>query len=261
VTNFVDFQELKAKVGIEQVLDMLGVKSLKPHGDTLRGHCPCCQEGNDRVFVVTPAKNSFYCFSEKKGGDIIELAVRFYRIPPKEAALRIARHFNLVAAGAAPEQPKDNSEVRQERATTGFDPKVYQASLDPAHSALKNCGIPEQTIRDFDGGYCSRGLNRGRLVLPIHDLGGGVLAFMGLALKGEQPDILFPKGFEPPHFFNLHRVGKGILYLVQTPMDVLRGWDAKLSDMICPLSPLTPDALDALAAFMRERQCDTLEFY
>jgi DNA primase len=261
VANFVDFQELKAKVGIEQVLDMLGVKGLKPNGDALRGHCPCCKEGNDRVFVVTPAKGSFYCFSEKKGGDIIELAARFYRIPQKEAALRIARHFGFVDGGAAPDQPPDDPGARQERPTAGFDAKAYQASLDPAHPALKDCGIPEQTIRDFDGGYCSRGLNRGRLVLPIHDGGGNVLAFMGLALKGEQPDILFPKAFEPPSFFNLHRVGKGSLCLVQTPQDVLRAWNANLTDVICPLGPLTPNVIDSLAAFMRERQCEALEFY
>jgi DNA primase len=261
VANFVDFQELKTKVGIEQVLDMLGVKGLKPHGDALRGHCPCCKEGNDRAFVVTAAKGSFYCFSEKKGGDIIELAARFYRIPPKEAALRIARHFGLVAAGAAPDQPQADAGTRPERPPGGFDAKAYQASLDPAHPALKDCGIPEQTIRDFEGGHCSRGLNRGRLVLPIHDDKGTVLAFMGLALKGEQPELLLPKGFEPPGFFNLHRVGSGVIYMVQTPQDVLRAWDAKLTDVICPLSPLTPDVLDALAAFMRERRCDALEFY
>ena len=47
MASYVDFQELKARVTIQQVLDMLGVKNLKPHGETLRGHCPCCQEGND----------------------------------------------------------------------------------------------------------------------------------------------------------------------------------------------------------------------
>jgi hypothetical protein len=99
------------------------------------------------------------------------------------------------------------------------------------------------------------------LVLPVHDRAGDNLAFMGLALKGEQPDLLYPKGFVPPDFFNLHRVGSGTLYLVQTPHDVLRAWDGKLADVICPLAPLTPDTLELLAGFMRERKCDTLEFY
>jgi DNA primase len=260
VATYIDFQEVKAKVGIVQVLDMLELKHLKPHGEALRGQCPCCKEGNDRAFVVTPAKNSFYCFSEKKGGDIIELVARFYRIAHKEAAQRIATHFRLDGT-TGPEPASETQGTAPEARAGTFDAKTYQASLEPAHPALKDCGIPEQTIRDFDGGYCSRGLNRGRLVLPVHDLSGNVLAFMGLALKGEQPDILYPKGFEPPNFFNLHRVGIGTLYLVQTPHDVLRAWDGNLADVICPLAPLTPDTLEALSTFMRERKCDTLEFY
>jgi CHC2-type zinc finger protein len=260
VANYVDFQHVKATISIVQVLDMLGIKHLKPHGQALRGICPICQIGNDRTFVVTPAKSSFFCFSEKTGGDIIELVARVNRIPQKEAAQRIAQHFRqtrtdaaLPSLGATKPPPDAHP--------TGFDPKAYQASLDPAHAALKDCGVQEQTIRDFDGGYCTRGLNRGRLVLPIHDGGGTILAFMGLALNGEQPNILFPKAFEPPSFFNLHRVGPGVLYLVQSPGDVLRAWEAKLFDVICPLAPLTPDVLDSLAASMRERGCETLETY
>jgi hypothetical protein len=261
VANVVDFQELKTKVGIEQVLDMLGVKGLTSNGDALRGYCPCCKEGNNRAFVVTPARNIFYCFSEKKGGDIIELAARFYRIPQKDAALRIARHFGLIDGSPAPDQPQAGPGARLERAPGAFDPKAYQATLEPAHPALKDFGIPEQTVRDFDGGYCAKGLNRGRLALPVHDEKGTILGFMGLALKAELPEILYPKGFEPPPFFNLHRVGAGTLTLVSSPRDVLRAWDNILRDVICPLVPLTPDVLDTITTFMRERQCDTLEFY
>jgi hypothetical protein len=42
---------------------------------------------------------------------------------------------------------------------------------------------------------------------------------------------------------------------------VLRAWDNSLRDVVCPLVPLTPLHLDVLAAFMRERQCEVLEFY
>ena len=95
----------------------------------------------------------------------------------------------------------------------------------------------------------------------MHDAEGTILGFMGLALKGEQPELLFPKGFEAPPFFNLHRVGAGVLTLVSSPRDVLRAWDNSLRDVVCPLVPLTPLHLDVLAAFMRERQCEALEFY
>ena len=105
MASYIDFQELKARVTIQQVLDMLGVKNLKPHGETLRGHCPCCKEGNDRVFVVTPAKNIYYCFAEKKGGDIIELSSRFWRVTQREAAGRIAKHFGAPEPGG--DRPTD----------------------------------------------------------------------------------------------------------------------------------------------------------
>ena len=62
--SYVDFQKLKAEITIVQVVEMLGIKSLTPHGQALRGECPLCQVTNPRGFIVTPAKNSFYCFSE-----------------------------------------------------------------------------------------------------------------------------------------------------------------------------------------------------
>ena len=260
-----DFAQIKASVTIAQVLDMLVITGLTPTGDTLRGYCPCCKEGNNRAFVVTPARNIFYCFSEKKGGSVIDLVARFRRIPEAEAGRQIAAHFGLNGTSNGPGKVADNvpaiSEGSPERKPGGFDPREYMKNLDPSHAALKDFGIPTATIRDFDGGYCAKGLNRGRLALPVHDAEGTILGFMGLALKGEQPELLFPKGFEAPPFFNLHRVGAGVLTLVSSPRDVLRAWDNSLRDVVCPLVTLTPLHLDVLAAFMRERQCDALEFY
>jgi hypothetical protein len=260
-----DFAQIKASVTIAQVLDMLAITGLTPNGDTLRGYCPCCKEGNNRAFVVTPARNIYYCFSERKGGSVIDLVARFKRIPEAEAGRQIAAHFGLNGAtngsGKAADSAPAAADGTQERKSTGFDPREYMKTLDPSHAALKDFGIPEQTIRDFDGGYCAKGLNRGRLALPVHNAEGTILGFMGLALKGEQPEILYPKGFQPPPFFNLHRVGAGTLTLVSSPRDVLRAWDNSLRDVICPLVPVTPDVLDAMTAFMRERQCAELEFY
>ncbi len=260
-----DFAQIKAAVSIAQVLDMLAITGLTPNGDTLRSPCPICKEGNNRAFVVTPARNIFYCFSEKKGGSVIDLVARFKRISEAEAGRQIAAHFGLngatAGAGKAADKPSAQQEPVPQSKAAGFDPREYQRSLDPTHAALKDFGIPEATIRDFDGGYCAKGLNRGRLALPVHDEKGSTLGFMGLALKGEQPEIIYPKGFEPPPFFNLHRVGAGTLTLVSSPRDVLRAWDNSLRDVICPLVPLTPDVLDTITAFMRERQCETLEFY
>ncbi len=69
----IDFAELKQRVGIEQVIQMLGLR-VKQNGHQLRGACPICKEGGDRAFVVTPAKGLYYCFGTcRKGGDMIAL--------------------------------------------------------------------------------------------------------------------------------------------------------------------------------------------
>jgi DNA primase len=261
VTYAVDFAELKAKIPITDALAFLGINHLAQSGDTLRGTCPFCKVTNPRGFVVTPAKGTWYCFSEKKGGDIIRLAAVHGRTDDKAAAQKLAAHF-LKGAGKPADNDPAPTDGAPERKSAGFDPVEYQRSLVPDHPALKELPFTSQTIRDFDGGYCAKGLNRGRLTLPVHNPTGELLAFMGLALGTEQPDITYPKGFTPPLFFNLHRVGRGsTLTLVSTPMDVLRAWDHSLQDVVCPLTPVTPDSLDFLAKFMREKERDVLDFY
>jgi hypothetical protein len=207
-----DFATIKANVTIAQVLDMPEIKHLTPRGDVLRGACPICKATNGSAFVVTPARNIFYCFSERKGGSIIDLVARFRQITEAQAGQQIAQRFGLNGAVRGATKSTDNALPQQEpeirRKAVGFDPIEYQRSLDPSHASLKDCGVPEQTIRDLDGGYCAKGLNRGRLALPVHDAEGGILGFMGLALKGEQPEIQFPKDFQPPAFFNIHRAVK-----------------------------------------------------
>jgi hypothetical protein len=53
-----DFQQLKATVSIEQVLQLLNI-DLKQHNSQLRGACPICKSTDQRTFVVTPAKSLF----------------------------------------------------------------------------------------------------------------------------------------------------------------------------------------------------------
>src|ERR1051325_10530483 len=43
-TAFIDFNELKTRVGISQVMQMLDLR-MKQHGAQYRGACPACQSG------------------------------------------------------------------------------------------------------------------------------------------------------------------------------------------------------------------------
>src|SRR5947209_6130286 len=89
----VDFSELKTKVGIEQVVDLLGLPLKKSSGDQLRGTCALCGNDGRKIFVVTPAKGLFHSFCCKKGGDMIRLYSEVKHVGQKEAAEAIHAHF------------------------------------------------------------------------------------------------------------------------------------------------------------------------
>jgi hypothetical protein len=69
-TSFLDFNELKSRVSIEQVLQLLGI-TLKQHNSQMRGCCPIHRGTDQRGFVVTPAKGLYYCFGGCGGGDMM----------------------------------------------------------------------------------------------------------------------------------------------------------------------------------------------
>ena len=62
MSKFIDFQDVKKTVTIEDAITRLGLP-LKPNGPQRRGPCPACKSGGDRTLVVTPAKQAFYCFA------------------------------------------------------------------------------------------------------------------------------------------------------------------------------------------------------
>ena len=70
---FIDFAALKDRVPIEDAIRKLDL-DLKERNGQWRGPCPACKSGGERALVITPAKQAFYCFGAKTGGDVIALA-------------------------------------------------------------------------------------------------------------------------------------------------------------------------------------------
>jgi DNA primase len=102
-------------------------------------------------------------------------------------------------------------------------------TLDPNHAELAALGIGTETIERFGAGYCTKGLLKGRLAIPIHSGHGELLAYAGLAVEdGETLRYLFPPKFHPAlEVFNLHRLidvteETGPLYLASEIEGVLR---------------------------------------
>src|SRR5437773_9319589 len=91
----IDFAEIKARVTELQAVAMHGL-NLKKSGAPWRGHCPICNNKNQRALAVTPGKG-WYCHGDcKEGGDVIELVSRSRQITQRQAAIEIAMHFGII---------------------------------------------------------------------------------------------------------------------------------------------------------------------
>ena len=252
-----DFSTIKQNITILQLLDMMGVTSLKPakakvkgeEVETLRGECPCCKEGGDRAFVVYPHTNSYYCWSQNHGGDVLTLASRFWRLPLDEAGRKIAAHFNL----AQTRKPAE--------AENGFDVGAFQKSLNPDAPELIPLGISADTIRFYNGGYCTKPSLKGKLALPVCDLTGAIKFFMGIAIDNRE--IVYPKlkDFRVPFFYGVDKLESGTLHIVYHPFDLLRAVDANIENVLALLTPVTRDVLTSLKALMDAKDLHTIEFH
>jgi DNA primase len=252
---YIDFAELKGKVSIEQVLTMLQL-NLKRQGQQLRGSCPVCKSGGDRALVVTPEKALFYCFARKSGGDMIELVahMRGYAGDDRvaRAGLDIASHFGI--GNSSPKRA-----IEQEQSAGPLRPLDY---LDPEHASLRELGLSKETCEHFGAGYAPKGIMRGRLAIPIHDAEGKLLAYCGRAVKGEEPMLIFPKGFEPDSvIFNAHRIGEGNLYVTRDPLSVLTAFENGIDNVVAFMGDITAGQLERLSLLMQQRNANALELF
>jgi DNA primase len=122
---FIDFQEVKRSVSIEQAAEKLNLQ-LKPSASQLRGPCPACGDGDERTLAITPARNLFYCFSAKKGGDQIELVCHITGLDVKDAAEYLSPHSREAAHHSSPQKQEARKEVKKE---TVFDPVAFASKL------------------------------------------------------------------------------------------------------------------------------------
>jgi len=79
--------------------------------------------------------------------------------------------------------------------------------VDCTHPYLADRGISQKTAREFGVGfYPGPGLMRGRLVIPIHNAQGELIAYCGRSLDQSPPRYRVPPGFAKSEvLFNMHR--------------------------------------------------------
>jgi DNA primase len=144
--------------------------------------------------------------------------------------------------------PSGQPEVdHSQDATSGGGNKPLSFALshiDCSHPYLTGRGIDSETARHFGIGYNSgKGSMAGRVVIPIHDENGFLVAYAGRSVDQTDPKYRFPSRFRKSLvLFNLHRAaakGKSVI-IVEGFFDCFKVHQAGLPGVValmgCSLS-------------------------
>jgi DNA primase len=216
MSGWVDFRELRQGVGIERVLTSYRVPLQRVGLHQLRGPCPLPTHGSERSrqsFSVDTAKNVWACHSAsccearqgRLGGNVLDLVVCLEGCSIRPAGLHLQQEWR--GSGMPVEEPQraskgspaSRSPDRLHRLSfslrLGWHPYLEERAVDPATAAWFGVGY-----------YAGGGWLRNRIVFPIHDHEGQLVAYAGRSLDGSEPRYLFPPGFPKSQVvFNLHR--------------------------------------------------------
>ncbi len=252
-----EVEEVKARTDLVDLVS--SYVTLKKAGANYKGSCPFHQEKTASL-MVSPQKQIWKCFGCGKGGDVFKFVTEIEHLEFGDALRMLAQKAGVTL------QPR----TKAEHQTQGRKEKLYRinnlASLvwqkmlleseagKPALSYLTNRNITEQTIKTWRLGWAPRNLNLRsvmakhdvtdgdlqtagspekffeRIMFPIFDVLGNVIAFTGRTLADIQPKYL--NSPETPLYsksrvlygLNLAKTGikeKGYVVLVEGQMDVI----------------------------------------
>jgi DNA primase len=233
-SNWVDFKTVKQAVTIGRVLDHYGVK-LKKSGKELRGRCPIHQgEGTD-TFHVSPEKNVFNCFSCLAKGNVLDLVAAMEKCSVRDAGLKLQAWFSVAATGQTPAATTKSADAPQlateEAADTGAPNKPLGFRLqgiDYQHLYLAGRSVDPETAEYFGVGFFSgKGSMSGRIVIPIENEAGELVAYAGRSIDGSEPKYKLPAGFKKSQvLYNLARAveedSTGAVVLVEGFFDCIK---------------------------------------
>lgn len=280
---------------VRDAADIVGIigesVELKRTGADFRGPCPF-HGGAHRNFVVIPKKGMFHCFVCHESGDVFTFFMKRLGMDYPTAVREVARRVGitipergptgpdprepLFAAAAAAQdwysrQLHDHPEA--EVARTYLDSRAL--TLDQATQlglgyaprggafgeAMKALGVKEEVL--LEAGLLRRREDqsmaprfRGRLLFPIQDLRGRVVAFGGRILGDGEPKYL--NSPETPIFhkgkllYNLHTARHAMrkaerAILVEGYFDVIRLALAGIEEVVAPMGTgLTADQAELL---------------
>lgn len=251
--RWVNFADVKKRVSIKDVIFRYGwLSKLEDKGSTLVGPCPIHKGTSATSFHVDLGKNVYHCFSKCKqngnaGGNVLDFVMRMEECDIRSAALKLCDWFGLEykrdggsvqasgngGSGTAESEPRSAAAGQESRSVDEINPPLARPLANlKEHPYLFERGLTAPTIQEFGVGWCSRGLMRNRIAIPIHNEGGKLVAYAGRALDTETEGIRkggkykLPKNFAKSRvLFNLNRVlemgDRGLAVVVEGYFDAM----------------------------------------
>lgn len=212
--------EIKSRCNI---VDVIGsVVTLKKTGANYQGLCPFHNEKTPS-FVVSETKQMFTCFGCHASGDVIEFVKKYYNLSFMEALEKLANQCGIKIEDSFNRGEKKDIYFEVNREAARFFFKALRANDNAGMRYVINRGLTKETLHDFGIGYADESWNslynylkakgykeevmlklgliseskgryydrfRNRVIFPIQNTAGKVIAFGGRAIGDDMPKYL-----------------------------------------------------------------------
>jgi DNA primase len=273
---------LKSVVDIVKVIGAY-VPLKKRGANSYIGLCPFHSEKSPS-FNVHPTQQFYKCFGCGAGGDVIKFVMEYEKVTFQEAIASLAEQFGVPLPEKKQNYNDPEAKLRTALlAMHELAAKVFQQNLAgpagaDARAYLAKRRLPLERAAEFGVGFSERGGQglvrvlkaqgftpaeieesglagkrddgtlydkfRGRLMFPIHNESGKIIAFGGRALyEGDEPKYLNSPGTaiytKSLVLYHLHRAREaarktGRIVLVEGYMDVIGAWAAGVKEAVAP---------------------------
>lgn len=278
---------------------------IKKHGREYHGLCPFHNEKSPS-FTVNDEKSFFHCFGCGAHGDAIEFVRRFERLSYPEAIESLAREAGIEIAAPTPAEQKKVAQEKTlydvlEAACQWFEKQLLSPGGMLAKDYIDNRGVRPETIRQFRIGYAPEdraGLHqhllkagftqsmqaeaglvfvsesggvydrfRSRVMFPIRNVSGKVVAFGGRLIASNEAGKNLPKYLNSPEtplfkkgelLYNLDQAKRparegNIIVVMEGYMDVVMSAQAGVAYGVATLgTAVTPEHLRLLWQLAKE---------
>jgi len=241
-------------------LDYYGLLAgMKKSGKNLISACPIHKGSNPRQFSVDPEKNIFNCFGDcKSGGNVLDFVAKMEGVSLREAGLLIKdKILNGICLDA---KEPDTKTVKAEKEEPPADkvtvnpPLTFQLkNLKTDHSFFSEQNIEPETVKHFGLGFCAKGMMKGRIVIPIHNELGELVAYCGRAvdkkqIKSEGKYKLPPKFVKSEVLYNLNlqKKDEDTFILVESFLSVFRLYQAGYSNVLALMGSSLSEAQEKM---------------